>query len=107
MKLFRNKICCFLIFSTIVSGSWLFSGCTMIYDGEKLFYREGCSQCHTFKGKGGRMAPDLSAVTNLKSDSWIDSYMQDPQKMNPLSRMPSFKHLSSSKRNAIISFLKN
>ena len=79
----------------------------MIYDGEKLFYREGCSQCHTFKGKGGRMAPDLSAVTNLKSDSWIDSYMQDPQKMNPLSRMPSFKHLSSSKRNAIISFLKN
>jgi len=52
------------------------------------------------------MAPDLSAVTNLKSDSWIDSYIQDPKKINPLSRMPSFKHLSSGKRKAIISFLK-
>src|SRR5210317_928010 len=107
IKFFKNKICYFLIFGTIISGICLFSGCIMIYDGEKLFYREGCSQCHTFKGKGGRMAPDLSAVTNLKSDSWIDSYMQDPKKINPLSRMPSFKHLSSSKRKAIISFLKN
>lgn len=79
----------------------------MTYKGEKLFFREGCSQCHTFQGKGGRMGPDLSAVTNIRSDSWIDSYLQDPKKMNPLARMPSFKHLSSSKRQAIIAFLKN
>ncbi len=106
MILSRNKTCCLFIFITIASGSWLFSGCAMTYNGEKLFYREGCSQCHTFKGKGGRMAPDLSAVTNLRSDSWIDNYIQDPKKINPFSRMPSFKHLSRSKRNAIISFLK-
>lgn len=79
----------------------------MTYKGEKLFFREGCSQCHTFQGKGGRMGPDLSAVTNIRSDSWIDSYLQDPKKMNPLARMPSFKHLSSSKRQAIIAFLKH
>ncbi len=53
------------------------------------------------------MGPDLSAVTNLKSDSWIDSYIQNPKKTNPFARMPSFKHLSRSKRKAIISFLKN
>jgi cytochrome c2 len=76
MNPFRYKICSFLIFSATVSGTFLFSGCSMTYNGEKLFYREGCSQCHTYKGKGGRMGPDLSAVTNLKSDSWIDSYMQ-------------------------------
>ena len=51
----------------------------MTYKGEKLFFREGCSQCHTFQGKGGRMGPDLSAVTNIRSDSWIDSYLQDPK----------------------------
>jgi cbb3-type cytochrome oxidase cytochrome c subunit len=79
----------------------------MTYDGEKLFYREGCSQCHTFKGKGGRMGPDLSAVTNIKSDDWIDTYIQNPQKVRSFARMPSFKHLSRSKRKAIISFLKN
>ena len=79
----------------------------MSYDGEKLFFREGCSQCHTFKAKGGRLGPDLSAITNLKSDSWIDSYILEPKEMNPFARMPSFKHLSGAKRKAIISFLKN
>ena len=95
-----------LILALILSAS-LISGCSPTYSGKKLFYREGCSQCHSFKGKGGRMGPDLSAVTNLKSDSWIDAYMKDPKKINPFSRMPSFKHLSRSKRIAIISFLKN
>lgn len=78
----------------------------MTYNGEKLFFKEGCSQCHTYKGRGGRMGPDLSAVTNLRSDNWINSYLQEPKAINPLSRMPSFKHLSSSKRKAIIIFLK-
>jgi len=78
----------------------------MTYNGEKLFFREGCSQCHSYKGKGGRMGPDLSAVTNLKTDSWIDSYIRNPKNIYPFSRMPSFSHLSSSKRKAIISFLK-
>jgi cbb3-type cytochrome oxidase cytochrome c subunit len=106
LNLFRYKICYFLIFIIIVSGALLFSDCSMNYNGEKIFHRQGCVQCHTFKGKGGRMGPDLSAVTNLKSDSWIESYIQNPKKMNPFSRMPSFKHLSKSKRKAIISFLK-
>jgi cbb3-type cytochrome oxidase cytochrome c subunit len=53
------------------------------------------------------LAPDLSAVTNIRSDSWIDSYIQNPKDINPMARMPSFKNLSSSKRKAIIAFLKN
>jgi len=102
----KKSACFLLILGTVFSMTHLISGCTMPYNGEKLFFREGCSQCHTFKGKGGRMGPDLSAVTNIRNDSWIDSYLQDPKKVNPFSRMPSFKHLSSSKRKAIIVFLK-
>jgi cytochrome c2 len=107
MNTFKYTICSALILGTIISFSLLFSACSMTYSGEKLFFKEGCSQCHTFKGKGGRMGPDLSAVTNLKTDKWIDSYMQNPKSMYPFARMPSFKHLSSSKRKAIITFLKN
>jgi cbb3-type cytochrome oxidase cytochrome c subunit len=106
MNPFKNKIAYFLIFSAIASGSFLLSGCSIPYNGEKLFFQEGCSQCHSYKGKGGRMGPDLSAVSNIKTDSWIDSYIQYPKKTYPFSRMPSFSHLSSSKRKAIISFLK-
>ena len=102
-----NKFARLLILAGVIfAAAYLVSGCSMPYNGEKLFYREGCSQCHTFKGKGGRMGPDLSAITNLKSDNWIDSYIQSPKEMNPFTRMPSFKHLSSAKRKAIITFLK-
>jgi cbb3-type cytochrome oxidase cytochrome c subunit len=107
MNPFKKILCSALIMGTIVSSSWIFSGCSITYNGEKLFIKEGCSQCHTYKGKGGRMGPDLSAITNLKTDSWIDSYIQNPKSKYPFARMPSFKHLSSSKRKAIISFLKN
>jgi cbb3-type cytochrome oxidase cytochrome c subunit len=107
MNHYKYTFCRILILALIISASFLFSGCSLTYSGEKLFYQEGCSQCHSYKGKGGRMGPDLSAVTNLKSDSWIDTYIQNPQKVYPFARMPSFKHLSSSKRSAIISFLKN
>src|SRR6476619_4294595 len=27
--------------------------------GERLFQSEGCAQCHSFDGKGGKTAPDL------------------------------------------------
>jgi cbb3-type cytochrome oxidase cytochrome c subunit len=95
-----------LLSAEIFSMVHLTAGCSMTYNGEKLFFHAGCSQCHTYQGKGGRMGPDLSAVSNLRSDSWIDSYIQDPKAMNPSSRMPSFSHLSAAKRKAIIAFLK-
>jgi len=96
-----------LAIGTIIAAVSLLTGCSLSYNGEDLFYSVGCSQCHTFKGRGGSLAPDLSAITNIRSDSWIESYLQDPKKMNPLSRMPSFKHLSGGKRKAIVAFLKN
>jgi cytochrome c2 len=94
-------VCCL-----ILPGIYLNLGYSMSYSGEKLFFREGYSQCHTYKGRGARMGPDLSAVTNLRSDSWIEHYLQNPKDMNPFARMPSFSHLSRAKRKAIISFLK-
>lgn len=107
MNRIKQTACLLLVSGTIISALFLPAGCALPYNGEKLFFREGCSQCHSYKGRGGRMGPDLSAVTNIRSDSWIENYLHDPRKMNPLSRMPSFKHLSRSKRKAIVAFLKN
>jgi cytochrome c2 len=83
----------------------LLPGC-ISYNGEKLFQEEGCSTCHRFKGKGGNMGPDLTAITQLKSDSSIESYLKDPMQQNPHARMPSFDNLSGGKRKAIIAYLK-
>lgn len=106
MSLLRKHFQVLFLFFLIIAVTHFASGCSMTYNGEKLFFQEGCSQCHTYKGRGGRMGPDLSAVTNIRDDNWIDSYLEDPKKMNPFSRMPSFSHLSGSKRKAIIAFLK-
>ncbi len=101
----KKSLSCILVSVIPFSITLLVNGCSGIYDGKELFFTVGCSQCHTFNGRGGRMAPDLSAVTNIRSDDWIDSYLQNPQKINPLSRMPPFAHLSRAKRKAIIKFL--
>lgn len=106
MHSFKQLLCRIFASGILLSIILLFSGCSGIYDGEKLFFKVGCSQCHTFEGRGGRMGPDLSAVTNIRSDDWIYNYLQDPAKINPRARMPSFAHLSGAKRKAIIRFLK-
>ena len=105
MRSIKKSVCCILALGAIFSMAQFIIGCSRIYDGEKLFFTVGCSQCHTFKGRGGRMAPDLSAVNNIRSEGWIDDYLQNPKKINPLSRMPSFANLSRAKRKAIINFL--
>ena len=84
----------------------MLTGCTT-YDGEQLFQTEGCITCHRFKGKGGSMGPDLTAITLIKNDSSIENYLKNPKKYNKKARMPSFNHLSGSKRKAIITFLKD
>jgi cbb3-type cytochrome oxidase cytochrome c subunit len=89
----------------LVTVFLLFSACAE--DGSVLFAREGCIQCHSFKGKGGNMAPDLTAVTNRRSDRWIRQQIKNPRKNNPDSRMPAFGHLSGSEIRAILRYLKS
>ena len=31
-------------------------------NGEEIYVREGCGKCHSFKGHGGALAPDLTSV---------------------------------------------
>jgi len=106
MRTFKKSLYWIFASGILLSLILQVSGCSGFYDGEKLFFRVGCSQCHTFEGRGGRRGPDLSAVTKIRSDDWIYNYLQDPRKINPRARMPSFAQLSGAKRKAIIKFLK-
>lgn len=74
--------------------------------GAALFEQEGCSSCHSFQGAGGHTAPDLTAVTESRSEGWIRQQITDPPKNNPRTRMPSYPHLSSFEVRAIINYLK-
>ena len=76
-------------------------------EGREIFLREGCADCHSFKGHGGELAPDLTAVGKRRSTLWIISQIKDPRSHNPASRMPGFAHLSFVERYAISLYLKN
>jgi len=73
--------------------------------GERLFESEGCRGCHTVHGAGGRIGPDLTAVTGRRSDDWIRAQIKNSNEHNPRSRMPSFSHLSELEIRSLIAFL--
>ena len=74
--------------------------------GGEIFMREGCGNCHSLKGRGGAMAPDLTSVTHRRSKIWIMTQIKNPKAHNPDSRMPAFDHLSIIERYAIAQYLK-
>jgi len=90
---------------TLLVGAMLtVAGCTA--NGAALFHEQGCIQCHRFQGEGGMMGPDLTAVSERRSDNYIVHYIHNPKASNPRARMPAFPHLSKQERLAIIAFLK-
>lgn len=77
-----------------------------VSQGRTIFLREGCGNCHSFKGQGGGIGPDLTSVTQKRSTLWIMTQIRNPLAHDVDSRMPEYKHLSLFERYAIIHFLK-
>lgn len=79
---------------------------TGVPDGREVFKREGCSGCHSLRGHGGGIGPDLTAVSKEKGYFWISRQIRNPSSHNPDSRMPAYTHLSSKEIRALIKYLK-
>ena len=75
-------------------------------NGEEIYVREGCGGCHSFKGRGGAMAPDLTSVAHRRSTKWIMTQIKNPKSHYSDSRMPEFRHLSIIELYAISQYLK-
>jgi mono/diheme cytochrome c family protein len=92
-----------LLTLTLAASVLLFSACSA--PGGRVLYEENCETCHSFKGEGGRTAPDLTAVTALRSEDWIRRQIREPSKNDPRTRMPAFGQLSRGEIRAIIRHL--
>lgn len=75
--------------------------------GEEFFIREGCRDCHSFKGQGGTTGPDLTSLGEKRSTVWVMEQISAPRSHNPDSRMPEFKHIPLLERYAITLFLRD
>ncbi|HXK08576.1 MAG TPA: c-type cytochrome [Vicinamibacteria bacterium] len=65
----------------------------MVSTGAGLFGRAECVKCHVVGGKlpnqpPSNMAPDLAAVRARLRPGWIRSWLKDPQRIVPGTRMP-------------------
>ena len=85
-----------------------FAGNPQALAGARLFAASGCTNCHTYLGKGSRNlgAPDLSAEgTKGRSVVFLVSYLKCPSCVKPGSTMPSFGPLGPRNLRAVAAFL--
>ncbi len=61
--------------------------------GKAIFGAQQCGSCHAVEGKGGGAnadAPNLSLIGLKHSGAWIHSFLENPLRFHPNSKMPSF-----------------
>jgi ubiquinol-cytochrome c reductase cytochrome b subunit len=76
--------------------------------GATLFTSQGCIACHTVRGQGGSMGPDLSNIgAQGLSRAWLTQQIQNPTSHNPSTQMPAFGSLSDQQVNQLVDFLES
>jgi cbb3-type cytochrome oxidase cytochrome c subunit len=89
----------------LIAGAIVMSG-ACASRGKEVFVREGCVNCHHFRGLGSGGAPDLSAVGSRRDAAWINAQICDPASHNPSTRMPAFRHVRGFDLRSLIAFLR-
>jgi len=78
---------------------------SQIEQGEKLFRtKRSCFACHQLEDEGGIVGPDLSRAGYLYSAEWIFTWIGNPQRVKPESKMPNLG-LDNEECRAITAFL--
>ena len=96
----------FFSFPAVTLAALLFlAGCAP--DGEALLRSEECLECHRFRGEGGYLGPDLTAVAARSSTEWMMQQVKNSKENDPSSRMPAYDKLSSREIRAIVTYLKS
>lgn len=73
--------------------------------GEQIFQKK-CAMCHSVKGKGGSLGPELTTVSARMKEKELREKLENPKKANPTSSMPSYKSLAKADMNALLGYLK-
>jgi mono/diheme cytochrome c family protein len=80
-----------LLSFAVITIAGTFAACSSNSKGAEVFRREKCMDCHTLKGKGGAVGPNLTYVGSKRSRDYIIQQIQDPKSHNPNTEMPSFR----------------
>jgi cytochrome c2 len=74
--------------------------------GKALFAAKGCPACHTIRGQGGSLGPDLTFEGEVQGHDadWHRRHLADPRSVSPGSSMPPF-HLKPQEEADLVAFL--
>ena len=73
-------------------------------EGERIFQDYGCRACHSLGGLGAHVGPELDRVRDRKSRADIVRWLDDPQKIKPGTKMPTF-NLTPAQEHALADYL--
>jgi nitric oxide reductase subunit C len=48
--------------------------------GQDVWHENNCINCHTLFGEGAYYAPDLTKITQLRGEQYLQAYMRDPSR---------------------------
>jgi putative heme-binding domain-containing protein len=78
---------------------------SLIAQGEKLFRKKkSCFACHQLNDEGGLLGPDLSRAGFSYTPEWIFTWLGNPQRIKPQSKMPNLG-LDNQECRSITAFL--
>lgn len=60
-------------------------------EGARIFQDYGCRNCHSLGGTGAHVGPELDRVRDRKSRDDLVRWLDDPQKIKPGTKMPTFE----------------
>ena len=83
----RTGVTAVLLIGTIAVS---LAACEAGSRGATVFQQNQCIQCHTIKGKGGAVGPNLTTVGSRRSRDYIIQQIKNPSSHNPDTAMPSF-----------------
>lgn len=63
----------------------------LIEEGRSAFKRIGCYGCHTVRGMGTGIAPDLSHVGAKYGATYLERWLRDPREVRPSGHMPALE----------------
>ena len=98
----KSLACCAILF---IMSPAVFVGCETHSRGKQIYQREKCVDCHTIKGKGGAVGPNLTYVGNKRSREYIIQQIKDPKSHNVNTQMPSFKDLPDQDLKDLVDYI--
>jgi ubiquinol-cytochrome c reductase cytochrome b subunit len=77
-----------------------------VAQGERIYRDLNCVYCHSIRGKGGLVGPELDKVVGRESDAWLEKHFRDPRSVTPGSRMPRL-NLLDDEIKALTAYMKS